>query len=226
VNSPARIRVWDLPVRVFHWTLAVLAVFSFTTGKIGAGWLEWHMKSGYAILALLLFRILWGVVGSETARFTHFVRGPRAALDHVRGLLARRPPAGFGHNPLGGWMVLTMLALFLAQAVTGLFVDDEIATQGPLAGKVANAAVVRLTAIHHYNQWLLAAAVGLHLAAIVFYRVRLGTDLAGPMLSGWKIVPTDTHTRQPHGASSVLALVLFALVSSSVYWLVAVYPGN
>jgi cytochrome b len=224
VSALARIRVWDLPTRMFHWTLAVLVVFSFTTGKVGGGWLEWHMKSGYAILTLLIFRVLWGVVGSETARFSHFVRGPRGALDYARGLVARRTPAVFGHNPLGGWMVVAMLAIFLVQAVTGLFVDDEIANQGPLASTVANATVARMTAIHHYNQWVMAAAVALHVAAIAFYRLGLKTDLVGPMLSGWKTVPADVPTPQPASASGMLALVLLAFVASGVYWLVALYP--
>jgi cytochrome b len=184
------------------------------------------MKSGYAILTLLVFRLLWGAVGSETARFAHFVRGPRGAIDYVRGLLARRTPAVFGHNPLGGWMVLAMLVIFLTQAVTGLFVDDEIATQGPLAAKAANATVARMTAIHHYNQWLMAAAVALHIAAIVFYRAALATDLVGPMLSGWTTLPAHTRAPQPGSASNLLALVLFALAGACVYWLVAVYPGT
>ena len=94
-----RIRAWDLPTRIFHWGLAALVVFSFTTGTIGGDWMPWHLKSGYAILALLLFRIAWGVFGSETARFSDFVRGPRAVAAYVRATLAGRHPAGVGHNP-------------------------------------------------------------------------------------------------------------------------------
>ena len=126
-----RVRVWDLPVRLFHWTLAVLAVFSFVTGKIGHGWMAWHVKSGYAILALLTFRLAWGVVGSDTARFTRFVKGIGSARDYARTLLARSPAPFLGHNPLGGWMVVLLLALLLLQAATGLFASETIAASGP-----------------------------------------------------------------------------------------------
>ena len=224
MSSTVRIRVWDLPTRIFHWALAVLVVFSFVTGKIGGTWLEWHMKSGYTILALLLFRVAWGFVGSDTARFSHFVRGPRAALGYARETWASRHPAIVGHNPLGGWMVVLMIALLLAQATTGLFVDDEISTQGPLTGKVSNALVARLTAIHHYNQWALVAAVVLHVLAIAYYRFGLRTDLVGPMVSGWMAPPTGVMPPQPVQRSSLAALALLAAAAAFVYWLVVLYP--
>jgi cytochrome b len=224
VSSPSRIRVWDAPTRIFHWVLVLLVVFSFTTGKIGGGWLEWHMKSGYAILALLLFRILWGFAGSDTARFGQFLRGPQAAFAYARETWARRHPHVVGHNPLGGWMVVLMILLLLAQASTGLFVDDEISTQGPLAVKVSNALVARLTAFHHYNQWTLGVAAALHVAAIAFYRFRLETDLVGPMVSGWRVGPAGGLSPQPAFRSPLAALVLFAATSAFVYWLVVVYP--
>jgi cytochrome b len=224
VSSPARVRVWDLPTRVFHWSLVALVAFSFASGTIGRDWLEWHMKSGYAVLALLLFRLAWGFMGSETARFSGFVRGPRAALAYARDLWASRYSPGIGHNPLGGWMVVVLLATLLLQAMTGLFVDDEIATQGPLAGKVSNALVARMTAIHHYNEWLLVAAIGLHLAAVAFYRLRLGTDLVSPMLSGWMAAPAGRSPPHPAQRSPVVAAVLLALAAGFVYWLVAMYP--
>lgn len=220
--APARVAVWDAPVRLFHWALAVLVVFSFVTGKVAGTWIEWHMKSGYAILALLLFRLAWGVVGSHTARFTAFVRGPRAGLDYLRAMLARRHPQVLGHNPLGGWMVIFMLALLLVQASTGLFVDDEIATQGPLAAKVSNALVARLTTLHRYNEWVILGAVLLHLAAIATYQWGLRVNLVGPMVHGAMAVPTPVAA--PRAASPVLAAVLFALACAAVYWLVVIYP--
>src|SRR5258705_6245279 len=162
-----RILVWDLPVRAFHWTLAVLVVFSYVAGTIGGGWMQWHLRSGYAICALLLFRLAWGLAGSATARFTHFLKGPRAALDYVAHLRAGRRPFMGGHNPLGGWMVAFMLAILAAQVATGLFADDEIATQGPLAAKVSNATVERMSAIHSWNSWVIVGAVAFHVAAVL-----------------------------------------------------------
>ena len=217
-----RVAVWDAPVRLFHWALAVLVVFSFVTGKVGGAWLEWHMRSGYAILALVVFRLAWGVVGSQTARFGAFLRGPRAGLEYLRATLARRHPAVLGHNPLGGWMVLFMLALLLVQAASGLFVDDEISTQGPLAGKVSNALVARLTTLHRYNEWVILGAVVLHLAAIATYHWVLRVNLVGPMVHGRMEVPTPVPA--PRAASPVFAAVLFALACAAVYWLVVIYP--
>jgi cytochrome b len=220
--QPARIPVWDAPVRLFHWTLAVLVVFSFTTGKVGGGWLEWHMRAGYAILALIVFRLAWGVVGSQTARFTQFVRGPRAALDYVKATLAKRHPRVVGHNPLGGWMVVVMLLVVLAQAVSGLFTDDEISTQGPLAVKVSNALVSKMHSFHYYNGWVIVAAVALHVTAIAVYFGVLRTNLVGPMIHGK--MAADPATPAPRIASSVLAAVILAVAGAAVYWLVFIYP--
>ena len=220
--AAARVAVWDLPVRLFHWMLAGLVVFSFVTGKMAGAWLEWHMRSGYAILALLVFRLAWGVVGSHTARFATFVRGPREGFEYFSALLARRPPRMAGHNPLGGWMVVFMLAILLAQAVTGLFVDDEIATQGPLAGKVSNALVARLTTLHRYNEWVIVGAVVLHLVAIATYQWGLRLNLVGPMVHGKIVAPASMAP--PRVASPVLAAILFAFACAAVYWLVAIYP--
>jgi cytochrome b len=225
VSSPSdRIRVWDLPTRIFHWALAVLVVFSFTTGKVGGGWMEWHLKSGYAILALLIFRLAWGAVGSQTARFASFVRGPRAAWAHARELLASRYVALPGHNPLGGWMVVVLIAMLLLQTTSGLFADDEIATQGPLAVMVSNALVSRLSAIHAYNSWAIAGAVAVHVLAIVLYRWRFKADLTSPMLHGWTAVPPGTRRADLSQASPALALIALACAAAFVYWLVAIFP--
>ena len=224
MSSPQRIRVWDLPTRFFHWVLAALVLFSFISGRTGGSWLEWHMRSGYTILALLIFRLAWGLVGSDTARFSHFVRGPRAAIGYVRETWAARHPTIVGHNPLGGWMVVFMIAVLVVQASTGLFADDEIATQGPLTGKVSNAFVARMTAIHHYNQWVIAIVVALHVIAIALYWMRLRANLVGPMISGWMALPAGVRPPEPVHRSAIGAAVLLALAAAFVYWLVTIYP--
>ena len=216
-----RVRAWDAPVRLCHWALAALAVFSYVTGKIAGDWLEWHMRSGYAILALLVFRLAWGFVGSPNARFAGFLRAPAQAVRYLQDALSRRAPRFPGHNPAGGWMVVFILAVFLAQALSGLFVDDEIATQGPLAGKVSNAVVARMSWVHHWNEWLVVGAVVLHVAAIAYYHWVLRMDLVGPMVHGR--IPEGATVPPPH-ASNVLAAVVFAAACAMVYWLVMVYP--
>ena len=218
-----RILVWDAPVRVFHWTLAALVVFSFTTGKIGGGWMEWHLKSGYAILALLLFRVAWGFVGSDTARFSSFIRSPRVAVEYLRERLGGRHPAVLGHNPLGGWAVLAMLAVLAFQATTGLFADDEIATQGPLAVKVSNALVSRMSALHSWNQYAVLALVALHLVAIAFYRLVWRVRLVPAMIHGHSELP-EGAAPAPRRRHPALALALFALACAAVYYLVVIYP--
>ncbi|HSN21582.1 MAG TPA: cytochrome b/b6 domain-containing protein [Usitatibacter sp.] len=221
-SAARRIRVWDLPTRIFHWTLAALVVFSFTTGKAGGDWMAWHLRSGYAILALVLFRIAWGFAGSETSRFARFLRGPRAALAYVRDTLAGRHPFVAGHNPAGGWMVLAMLLALAFQASTGLFSDDEIATQGPLAAKVSNETVSRMSALHSANEWAVVALVVLHVAAIVVYRFAWGTRLVGPMLHGRMEAPPGTG--EPAMRPAWIAALLFAVCAAAVYALVAIYP--
>ena len=217
-----RILVWDAPVRVFHWVLATLVVFSFVTGQVAGSWLEWHMRSGYAILSLVTFRLAWGLIGSDTARFASFLRGPATAIGYLRETLARRHPRVLGHNPLGGWMVMFMLLVLLVQAISGLFVDDEIMTQGPLTAKASGAVVARLTALHHYNQWLIAAMVALHLVAIATYYWVLKVNLVAPMVNG--SMPAQAGVAAPRTASTALAAILLAAAVAFVYWLVVIFP--
>ena len=217
-----RTPVWDAPLRLFHWALAALVVFSYASAKFGGDWMEWHMRSGYAILTLLLFRLAWGFAGGTTARFSGFLRGPGAARDYVRAHLRGTRPAVVGHNPLGGWMVLAFLAILFTQAVSGLFVDDEIFTQGPLAAKASNALVARMNQVHGFNQWLVLGAVVLHLAAIAVYQRVLRRNLVGPMVHGGA-APEGSAVRPGSGA---VAGVLLALAAGAVYYLVVVFPRS
>lgn len=217
-----RILVWDLPVRLFHWTLVLLVSFSYTTGKIGGVWMEWHLRSGYAILALLVFRIAWGFAGSETARFPSFVRAPRAGWEYLRARLGGHPPTVPGHNPLGGWAVVAMLLVLLLQATTGLFSDDEISTQGPLAAKVSDALVSRMSWIHSWNEWPIVILVVVHLAAIAVYRFAWNVRLVPPMIHGH--METGDDVVPPRMRNPAWALALFALSCAAVYYLVVIYP--
>nr|AUN37330.1 nickel-dependent hydrogenase b-type cytochrome subunit [uncultured bacterium] len=214
-------RVWDLPVRLFHWTLVALVVFSFTTGKIGGNWIAWHMYSGYLILALVVFRVIWGLIGSDTARFSGFIRGPAHVISYARSLLGGPPQFHAGHNPLGGLMVVLMLVLLLVQASTGLFVDDEISTRGPLADKVADATVFLLTKIHRININILLVCVALHVSAALFYLFVKKDNLIVPMFTGIKQVPGE-HP-EPAMRHGVIAFIVIALALGFVIWLVKVY---
>jgi cytochrome b len=208
--------VWDLPTRLFHWSLAAFVVFSYVTGRLGGSWMPWHMRSGYAILALLLFRIAWGIGGPAPSRFARFVRGPRAALEHARALAARLFVPSPGHTPLGGWMVVAMLAVLALQAATGLFSNDESSHEGPLAAKVSEAMVDRLSAVHGYNQWLIVVLVVVHIGAVAFYQWGLRADVVKPMLGG----------AGPDGALLARATAFLAAAAGIVYMLVVVYPSR
>ncbi|HEX9178905.1 MAG TPA: cytochrome b/b6 domain-containing protein [Burkholderiales bacterium] len=189
------VRVWDVPLRLFHWLLVALVCLSVATGKVGGNAMKWHMYSGYGVLFLLLFRLLWGIFGGSYARFSHFLRGPAAVRGYACGLFLRQPSHTLGHNPLGGLMVALMLAVLLFQAGSGLFSNDDIATEGPLYAKVGKDLSDRITTWHKLNSNLVLALAGLHVAAVFFYLGFKGENLVRPMISGWKQVPEPP--RQP-----------------------------
>ena len=216
------VRVWDLPTRLFHWLLVVLVVVSVYTGNVGGlREMDVHMLSGYAILALLLFRLVWGFIGAGESRFLSFVRGPRAVLAYARDLLTGRHRATLGHNPLGGWSVMAMLASLLVQAVTGLFSNDDILTKGPLARTVSKATSDRLTAIHDLNATVLYVLIGVHLLAILFYLLVQKENLVRPMLTGRKSVAGSPSVADPRaGAGPTVAALVLAAAAGAVWWLV------
>lgn len=208
------VKVWDGWVRLFHWSIVVLFVTSVVTAKTGR--MGWHMLSGYAALALLLFRIGWGFAGSDTARFAKFLRSPFAALRHLLHLRRREPDTEIGHNAAGGWMVLVMIGLLLAQAVTGLFADDEILTQGPLVQYASERWVHRMTGLHHRIINIIFVVVALHVVAVVLYRVLKGHDLARAMVTGVKHMPPEAAKAAPRMGRWPVAIALLALAAAIV----------
>lgn len=211
------IRVWDLPTRLFHWAVVLLVALQYASGEFGWPSMEWHYRCGYALIALVAFRLLWGFAGSQTSRFGDFVRGPRVALRYVAALLRGGEAPRAGHNPLGGWSVIAMLASIALQAVSGLFSSDDISEDGPLVARASGALVSAMTRIHHWNRWVLLALIVLHLVAIGAYALR-GTNLLAPMLSGRARIAVD---RPLSFAPTWLAVLLLALCAGAVIALVA-----
>jgi len=209
--------VWDLPVRIFHWALALLLVGQVATAWIGGNALEYHALGGYAILTLVLFRLAWGFVGGTHARFSNFARGPGAVLRYVRS-----PPLGAnprGHNPLGGWSVMAMLLSLLVQASTGLFASDDVMMEGPLAKHVSGRAVEIATAIHDVNAVVLLALVALHILAVLFYLLARKRNLVAPMISGRMPDPGDDGA-PARGGSETLGAAVLAAAAAIVYLVV------
>jgi cytochrome b len=215
-----RVKVWDLPVRVFHWTLVLLILFSWWSGKEGGNVMQYHMWSGYAILTLGLFRLVWAFCGSSSARFADFVRGPHAALACLRTLPERRAGTHVGHNPLGGWNVLLLWACILLQAGTGLFSNDDIVTEGPLYKLVTKETSDFLTSIHYYNFYVLLALAAAHIGAVLFYLCYKADNLIKPMFTGYKLRPAGDPALPARLASNWLAAVLMAVAACVVFLIV------
>jgi cytochrome b len=215
----SKILVWDLPLRLFHWLLALLVVVSVTSATIGGNAMQFHMLSGYTILALVLFRILWGFLGSTHARFASFVRGPVAVFSYLRALTRHDAERHLGHNPAGAWSVIFMLLVLLAQAATGLFANDDISTEGPLAKLVSKALSDRITGVHHLNSKILYALIGLHLSAVAFYLIHKRENLVTPMLTGFKDAAGDSVDAAQRPGKTWLAAVLLAACAGCVYLL-------
>ncbi len=212
-------RVWDAPTRLFHWAIVVLVAFSYVAVK--KDWLQLHFLSGYTILALLLFRVVWGFVGSETSRFGKFLRSPIEGLRHLAQFGRREPDTEIGHNAAGGWMVLLMLLALLGQTGTGLFSrEDDGVIEAPLAHHLERATSDQVTGVHAVLFNVILGLVALHILAIVAYAVVKRHDLVRAMVTGKKRLPATM--RQPRFSSPLLAAGV-AAVSAAAVWAVVMF---
>jgi cytochrome b len=200
------VRVWDAPIRLFHWLAVVLVAAAYATWRLD--WMDWHATVGEALLALLFFRLLWGFFGSETARFSSFLATPGRALRHLARALRREPDRQIGHNPAGGWMVLLMLALMLGETLTGLFINNDIADQGPLTDITPAPVADAISALHALLWDALLAAIVLHVLAILVYALAKGQNLVLPMITGNKVLPESMP--QPRLAGLLRAALILA----------------
>lgn len=211
-----KVRVWDLPLRLFHWLLAGCVIALVVTGKVGGGAMLWHERLGYAVLALLLFRLVWGFAGGRWARFWSFLYAPRSILAYLHG--QPRPEHLVGHNPLGAASVFAMLLVLAVQVGTGLVSDDEIAFTGPLNRFVDSSLGLAATSYHKdLGQLLILVLVALHVAALVFYRLR-GSKLVGPMVTGDKQLDWPAPASRDDAASRLAGAVVFAISAAVATW--------
>lgn len=215
-KSLNKVRVWDLPTRLFHWALVVCVIGQAITGTIGGNAMLWHFRLGYTVLTLLLFRIIWGLVGGRWSRFGAFIYTPQSVINYLKG--QGKPEHSVGHSPIGAGSVFAMLGFLLMQVGSGLLSDDEIAFAGPLTRFVSNATVSLATSYHkNIGKWVLLALVLLHLLAIIFY-LRRKNKLVGAMLHGDKELVIAAPPSRDDTVSRVSALLILAACAAVTYW--------
>jgi cytochrome b len=193
--------------------MAALVVAAYATVRLN--WMDWHAWAGEALLTLLLFRLLWGFFGSETARFSGFLVAPPAAVRHLAHLLRREPDHQAGHNPAGGWMVLLLLILLLGETLTGIYVANDVADSGPLTASVPAPVANAITALHSIFWDALLAAVTLHVLAIFVYAVAKRHNLVLPMITGWKTLPESVPRPRMAGPARAIFLLCCSVLAAT-----------
>lgn len=216
---PGSSLVWDLPVRVIHWSLVLTVCGSWATQELEGDWFRYHVWCGYVVLLLVTTRLLWGFVGTRHARFANFLRSPRAIIGYLRGGTRHA-----GHNPLGALMVMALLLMLAVQALTGLFANDQIMNTGPLFGYVSNALSDRLTSIHGQLFDVLLAAIALHVAAAFVYLFLKRENLILPMITGRKPQAQVPPDQAIDDSRAWLALLILALLAGALYWVLRNAP--
>ena len=219
-NTPAHlhtVRVWDLPTRVFHWALALCIVGLIITGNVGGNAMVWHFRIGLTALALLMFRLVWGLVGGRWSRFAAFIYSPRSVINYLRG--NGKAEHSVGHTPTGAGSVFALLAILLAQVASGLVSDDEIASAGPLVRFVSTASTQLATNYHkNIGKWIILALVILHIVAIVIYLKRK-QNLIKPMLHGDKQLAIVAPSSRDDAVTRTAALFVFSACAVFAAWL-------
>ncbi|MCP3699828.1 MAG: hydrogenase [Aliivibrio sp.] len=205
-------KVWDNFVRVYHWSQVILIGSLWYTAEEGL--MEWHFTFAYLLMSLLCTRILWGIIGSDTAKFSHFVTSPKKTINYLADMKSGNFSQSVGHNPAGGYMVLCLICLLALQLTTGLFSIDDIISEGPLASLVSYETSRLLTSIHHQVFEILLGLIGLHIATIVFYRVK-GINLISPMITG----VANLTGKSPRMKNTTIAWAIFVVMLVLFYFL-------
>jgi cytochrome b len=218
-------KVWDLPVRLFHWALVVAFAGAFITNRLGVSYFKYHEWCGYAVIVLVSFRILWGFAGTYHAQFRHFLRGPIATLHYGWRLVRGRASSHAGHNPLGAWMVVFLLIVLAAQAITGLFSNDEIFNVGPLYGYVTKDLSLRLTSLHRHLFYWIAAAIAMHVLAVAGHRVFDQSDLVRAMITGRKARQHAAEVESISSSRTWLAALMIIVIAAGLAWIIGHAPA-
>ncbi len=209
--------VWDIPTRLFHWLLVILLVAQWGTAELGNDFMELHFYLGYTTLGLIVFRILWGFLGTKYAKFNDFLKGPAALWRYIKTLNQPKAPRTIGHNPVGGVFVVTVLLLVLAQAISGLFADDDMFYSGPYASSVSSDIQNVMQWIHHNTFNILMGLSLIHVLAILWYKWKLKHNLTFSMIHGKKPV---TANEAISSSKLLMALILLVVVAVAIYGVV------
>jgi len=225
LEQDAATYVWDVPTRLFHWGLVGAVTTSLIAGEFG--YMDIHVMSGHVVLALILFRLGWGVFGGKHARFSDFIKGPGEVLAYTKKLISGDTPAHKGHNPMGALSVLAVLAVLIVQVSTGLFANDDILTEGPLASEVSKSTSDYLTYLHYQSGYVLYGLIGLHLAAVLFYTIK-GHPIIVAMISGkMSGLPENSEADSPSSQKKLrgswIAAIIFAAISSAIAYGILTY---
>lgn len=204
-----RVRIWDGPTRIFHWLLVLLIPLMWWTAENDDMGL--HVTLGLVLVAMIVFRLLWGVIGSSTARFANFLKGPRGVMSYLNGNAAE----SIGHNPLGGWSVAALILALCVQVGLGLFAEDSDGlVAGPLSASVSPATAEWATDMHEIMFYVLLALIVLHVIAILFYALAKRRNLVGPMITGRGAAPAGAEPMRKVSAIRVaLTLALSAAIA-------------
>ena len=224
-KSKAGRLVWDWPLRLWHWLFAIAVLGAWITGQWGGfDWRQWHLWFGQSALGLVIFRIIWGFVGTRHARFGSFLPRPKQPVAYLKTITSRDAPESTGHNPVGALAVFAMLAIITAQAGSGLFMSDDILYEGPWYAAASSQTTELASRIHHQLDWPIGVLLGLHIVAIVAYRLYKGQRLTRAMITGRKPAEQVSESAAIAHSRSTLALVLIVLVAVFTWWLLAVAP--
>jgi len=219
-SSVRRVHVWDVPIRLFHWSLVLAVVALYFTAAVFDSYLNWHMYLGVTVGGLVLFRLLWGIWGSETARFTRFVPGPRRLWNYLRH--GDRDGLRLGHNPLGALSVIALLLLLAAQVGTGLFAHDDLFNAGPFNAFVSSDTADWLTARHKQLFYVLLGFIVLHVLAVFFHLLIKRHDILRAMITGWMRIPLSTRVLNADlRFAGPIAFLLAATIAGGLAWWVS-----
>ncbi|MEJ2227558.1 MAG: cytochrome b/b6 domain-containing protein [Alphaproteobacteria bacterium] len=207
INRSETVVVWDIGVRLFHWLLVLTIAVAAYTGFFGRkSQIDFHVIAGVSAAALVAFRLIWGVWGTTYARFSSFIAPPGKTLRHARHIIGSRGHVTMGHNPLGGWMIVVLLALVAAVAITGTVTLGGVVKEGPLAPFVSFATGFGIREVHYYLALVLAISVGVHILGAVFESLRIRENLMRSMVTGCKQARPDAETAPTRSARPIVAL--------------------